>query len=138
VPDWVAVSVGDGCTIAGTWKGLREMHALGFIPRLPRMLGVQADGARPLVDAWESGHDLAPGPAEVIDHVPSGRLARDGDGLVPLDGDSLRERRKLLWNGAAAAASVIDKRAGRSHHPKCPCAASTMATARWARPSPRD
>ena len=42
VPDWVAVSVGDGCTIAGIWKGLREMHALGFIPRLPRMLGVQA------------------------------------------------------------------------------------------------
>lgn len=66
VPDWVAVSVGDGCTIAGTWKGLREMHALGFIPRLPRMLGVQADGARPLVDAWESGHDLAPGPAETL------------------------------------------------------------------------
>ncbi len=24
VPDWVAVSVGDGCTIAGIWKGLRQ------------------------------------------------------------------------------------------------------------------
>src|SRR4029079_1378061 len=33
VPHWVAVSVGDGCTLAGTWKGLQEMHALGFIPR---------------------------------------------------------------------------------------------------------
>src|SRR4029077_19518997 len=22
VPDWVAISVGDGCTLAGTWKGL--------------------------------------------------------------------------------------------------------------------
>jgi ribonuclease J len=51
---------------------------------------------------------LAPGPAEIIDHVPAGRLARDGDGLVPLDGDSLRERRKLLWNGSAAATLVID------------------------------
>ena len=30
VPDWVAVSVGDGCTIAGIWKGLVEMHALGL------------------------------------------------------------------------------------------------------------
>ena len=47
------MSVGDGCTIAGTWKGLREMHALGLLPRLPRMLGVQAEGARPLVDAFE-------------------------------------------------------------------------------------
>jgi len=51
---------------------------------------------------------LAPGPAEIIDHVPVGRLARDGDGLVPLDGSSLRERRKLLWNGSAAATLVID------------------------------
>lgn len=51
---------------------------------------------------------LAPGAAEIIDHVPAGRLARDGDGLVPLDGNSLRERRKLLWNGSAAATLVID------------------------------
>ncbi len=51
---------------------------------------------------------LAPGPAEIIDHVTAGRLARDGDGLLPLDGSSLRERRKLLWNGSAAATIVID------------------------------
>jgi threonine synthase len=66
VPEWVAVSVGDGCTLAGTWKGLKEMHALGFIPRVPRMLGVQAEGARPLVDAFLSGGDLVPGPAETL------------------------------------------------------------------------
>jgi ribonuclease J len=52
---------------------------------------------------------LAPGPAEIVDHVPAGRLARDGDVLVPLDGESLRERRKLLWNGAATATLVIDR-----------------------------
>jgi ribonuclease J len=52
---------------------------------------------------------LAPGPAEIIDHVPVGRLARDGDILVPVEGDSLRERRKLLWNGAATATLVIDR-----------------------------
>src|SRR5437867_283273 len=66
VPDWVAVSVGDGCTIAGTWKGLQEMRALGFISRLPRMLGVQAAGARPLVDAFEQRRDLEPGPAQTL------------------------------------------------------------------------
>ena len=37
-------------------------------------------------------------------------------GLVPLDGKSLRERRKLLWNGAAAATLVVDKR-GRAVAP---------------------
>ena len=51
---------------------------------------------------------LAPGPAEIIDHVTAGRLARDGDGVVPLEGESLRERRKLLWQGAATATLVID------------------------------
>lgn len=66
VPDWVAVSVGDGCTIAGIWKGLVEMHALGFIRRLPRLLGVQAEGARPLCDAFHAGRDLVPGPAETL------------------------------------------------------------------------
>jgi threonine synthase len=66
VPDWVAVSVGDGCTIAGIWKGLHDMHALGFIPRVPRMLGVQAEGARPLVDAFESRGDVTPSEARTV------------------------------------------------------------------------
>lgn len=48
VPDWVVVSVGDGCTIAGIAKGLTEMHALGIIDRLPRMFGVQAAGVAPI------------------------------------------------------------------------------------------
>ncbi|MBV8393466.1 MAG: ribonuclease J [Alphaproteobacteria bacterium] len=51
---------------------------------------------------------LAPGPAEIIDHVHAGRLARDGDSVVELEGEALRERRKLLWNGSAAATLVID------------------------------
>jgi threonine synthase len=65
-PDWVAVAVGDGCTLAGIWKGLQEMHALGFIPRLPKMLGVQAAGASPLVTAFHEARDLVPTGAETI------------------------------------------------------------------------
>lgn len=57
-PDWVAVSVGDGCTIGGVWKGLREMHTLGFLPRLPRILGVQAEGCNPFETAWRDGAGL--------------------------------------------------------------------------------
>jgi threonine synthase len=52
-PDWVAVAVGDGCTVAGIWKGMKEMHRLGVLARLPRLLGVQAAGAAPLVDAFD-------------------------------------------------------------------------------------
>jgi len=58
--DWVAVSVGDGCTIAGVWKAFREMKTLGWIERTPRMLGVQAEGAAPITAAFRSGEPLEP------------------------------------------------------------------------------
>lgn len=60
MPDWVVVSVGDGCTIGGIGKGLQEMKRLGFIDRVPRLIGVQAEGARPIVDAFRSGKELVP------------------------------------------------------------------------------
>ena len=52
---------------------------------------------------------LAPGPAEIVDHVRAGRLVRDGDVVVPLEAASLQERRKLLWNGASTATLVMDR-----------------------------
>lgn len=65
-PDWVVVSVGDGCTIAGVVKGMEEMHQLGFLARVPRVLGVQAAGAAPLKRAFDEGRDLIPSPADTI------------------------------------------------------------------------
>ncbi|HXK04827.1 MAG TPA: threonine synthase [Verrucomicrobiae bacterium] len=59
-PDWVAVSVGDGCTVAGVWKGFRELETLGLIGRTPRILGVQAAGAAPITTAFETGEPLRP------------------------------------------------------------------------------
>lgn len=55
VTDWVSVSVGDGCTVAGVVKGLEEAYAAGLIPRIPRVLAVQAAGAAPLVRAAAQG-----------------------------------------------------------------------------------
>lgn len=52
VPDWVVVTVGDGCTVGGVWKGLTEMYRLGFLTKLPKILGVQAQGCQPFVTAW--------------------------------------------------------------------------------------
>jgi threonine synthase len=65
-PDWVVVSVGDGCTMGGVWKGLREMHLLGFIPRLPRILGVQAEGCKPFLTAWRDKSGLTPCDANTL------------------------------------------------------------------------
>lgn len=47
-PDYVALSVGDGCTIAGVWKGFKDLYALGLFDRLPRLISVQAAGCCPL------------------------------------------------------------------------------------------
>ena len=60
VPDYIAISVGDGCTIAGLWKGLKDLHAIGFIDRLPRLISAQAEGCCPLNRAIESGEPWRP------------------------------------------------------------------------------
>ncbi len=73
VPDWVAVSVGDGCTIAGVWKGFQEMRTLGLVERAPRMLGVQAAGAAPVTAAFRSGGPLQPvKPQTIADSIAVG------------------------------------------------------------------
>jgi threonine synthase len=67
VPDWVSVAVGDGCTIAGIWKGFVEMKRFGIIDRLPRLLGVQARGAQPILEAFEAGDEkVRPRRAETL------------------------------------------------------------------------
>jgi len=72
-PDWVAVPVGDGCTIAGIWKGIREMKTLGLIARAPRMLGVQAAGAAPVTAAFYSGRAPEPmAPETIADSIAVG------------------------------------------------------------------
>ena len=60
VPDYITISVGDGCTIAGLWKGLKDLHAIGFIDRLPRLISVQAEGCCPLNRAIETGESWRP------------------------------------------------------------------------------
>ncbi|MDZ4372591.1 MAG: ribonuclease J [Phenylobacterium sp.] len=53
---------------------------------------------------------LAPGRAEVIDEVASGRLFVDAGVLTPENGDALRERRHAAHNGMVAVSVVLDGR----------------------------
>jgi threonine synthase len=78
-PDKMFVSVGDGCIIGGLWKGLRDLHALGFIERIPQLIGVQAEGSAPLVAAWEQDtEDITPIIPETIADSISVGIPRDG------------------------------------------------------------
>lgn len=59
VPDVVAVSVGDGNIISGVYKGFRDLFEMGWIDRMPRLLGVQAAGSAACYEAWRTGSDPA-------------------------------------------------------------------------------
>jgi threonine synthase len=92
VPDYVFVAVGDGCILQGTWKGFKEFYEIGLIDRLPKIIGVQAEGASPLVKAWLSGETQAkPIQAKTVadsisvgvprDQVKALRAVRESEGM---------------------------------------------------------
>ena len=56
--DWVVVSVGDGCTIGGVYKGFNELFKLGLIEKVPKILGVQSTGCEPFVVASKNHEPL--------------------------------------------------------------------------------
>ncbi len=55
-PDWIVVPVGNAGNISAIGKGLFDLHALGIIDRLPRLLGAQAEAAAPLAQAHSEGY----------------------------------------------------------------------------------
>ncbi|QXF12136.1 MULTISPECIES: ribonuclease J [Sphingopyxis] len=50
---------------------------------------------------------LAPGPAHILERVRSGRLILDGDVILPADGETINERRKLSFYGQISVAVVL-------------------------------
>ncbi len=93
VPDVVVVPVGDGCIIGGVAKGFRDLLALEWIDRMPRLIGAQAEGSAFLTEAWERGEDVLTKPpieaSTVADSISAGlprdrikamRAVRDSDG----------------------------------------------------------
>jgi ribonuclease J len=53
---------------------------------------------------------LAPGPAKVIDQVPSGRLYRDGTFLIEADSRTVAERKRLSFAGVISVALALGSR----------------------------
>lgn len=79
-PDVILVSVGDGCIIGGLHKGLKDLLALGWIERMPRLIGVQAEGSNYLAEAWAHNEDVltkAPIQANTVADSISAGLPRD-------------------------------------------------------------
>ncbi|MCK5686260.1 pyridoxal-phosphate dependent enzyme, partial [bacterium] len=62
-PDSIVISIGDGCICSSIGKAITDMYELGFISKVPRIIGVQASGCSPIYDAFNNG-------TEVIECVP--------------------------------------------------------------------
>ena len=127
VPDYVAVSVGDGCTIGGVWKGFKDLYAAGFINRLPRLISVQAGGCCPINTA-AAAHTCDWKPQEentLADSIAVGvprnpvkalRAIEESHGItVNVSDEEILEAMRLLGNtsgifaepaGAAATAGI--------------------------------
>lgn len=60
IPDYVAVSVGDGCTIGGVWKGFCDLYHAGLTEKLPKLISVQAKGCCPINRSLAENSPLEP------------------------------------------------------------------------------
>jgi ribonuclease J len=88
--------------VHGEWRHLQEHASLARDMGCTPILVEDGDVLR-----------LAPlsgnGTPEVVEGVPFGRLAIDGDRLLPLDGGVLGARRKMLFNGVVVASLAVDQ-----------------------------
>ena len=78
-PLTVFVSVGDGNIISGIHKGFKDLMALGWIPNMPRIIGVQAEGSAAIANAFHANTEvITPVSAATIADSISVDLPRDG------------------------------------------------------------
>jgi len=117
-PDRIFVGVGDGCIIGGLWKGLRDLLALGLIDRMPKLMGVQAEGSQAMAKAWREGtplEQMTPQPAETIadsiaaglprDRVKAMRAVREtGGAYITVSDEEILTAMKELARGAGVFA----------------------------------
>ncbi|MCQ8241405.1 ribonuclease J [Rhizosaccharibacter radicis] len=87
--------------VHGEWRHLTA-HA-----ELARELG-----SKPVLLEDGDMLNLSPGRVEVVDSAPVGRLALDGNRILPMTGGVLAARRKMLFNGIVMASVAVDS-AGR-------------------------
>jgi threonine synthase len=78
-PLTVFVSVGDGNIISGIHKGFKDLHQLGWMARMPRIVGVQAEGSAAIANAFHGNtEEIIPVSAKTLADSISVDLPRDG------------------------------------------------------------
>ncbi|NMG83382.1 MAG: threonine synthase [Methanosarcinales archaeon] len=63
VPDRIVLPVGNAGNITAIYKGFKELKTLGITDTVPKMIGIQAEGAPPIVNAVRSNQqNIIPDP----------------------------------------------------------------------------
>jgi threonine synthase len=79
VPDTVFTSVGDGNIISGLHKGFKDLYALGWIEKIPKLFGVQSKGSAAIYNAFHAETEkIVAVKADTIADSISVDLPRDG------------------------------------------------------------
>ena len=110
VPDYIAISVGDGCTIAGLWKGLKDLYAIGFIDRLPKLISAQAAGCYPINRAVETGEPWHPMEENTLADSIAVGVPRNADKAI----HAIRESQGLTVEVTDSEIMAAQKLLGRS------------------------
>lgn len=55
LPDWILIPIASGPLLVGMYKGFCELKEIGLITKIPRFIGVQAEGCAPIVRAFMTG-----------------------------------------------------------------------------------
>jgi threonine synthase len=78
-PLTVFIPVGDGNIISGVHKGFKDLQALGWLPRMPRIIGVQSEGSAAIANTFNRGdEDIQAVSADTLADSISVDLPRDG------------------------------------------------------------
>ena len=77
-PDTVIVATGDGCILSGIWKGFVDLHRLGWIARLPRLVAAQAEGSQSIKQAFDGDGTIRPVTEDTLADSISVSLPRNG------------------------------------------------------------
>jgi len=120
------VSVGDGCILAGIYKGFKDLKKLGLITQMPKIIGVQAETSDALTRAFQTGEFTNIPTSTVADsicvdvprngtHALAQLIKYDGEMMTVTDDEIIQAQAKLSSStglftepaGAAAFAGFL-------------------------------
>jgi len=138
-PDVVFVPVGDGNILSGVWKGFLDLHAVGALRNLPRMVAVQSVESNAVAEGWER---LCTGRTELTHALRPVRATTCADSIsVDRPRDGFAALRALEESGGNAvqvtdaaildAAALLARRTGLFAEPAG--AAALAGVLKWAR-----